>query len=83
MDNTTLIAILLMLLLGVVLYRLQRLCLQASRADWGSGLMNRIDGLNRLFCRYYHRLPPVELGDPRQRGLRWWSPTISPVLIRC
>ncbi|KRT55101.1 1-acyl-sn-glycerol-3-phosphate acyltransferase [endosymbiont of Ridgeia piscesae] len=64
MDNTTLIAILFMLLLGVVLYRLQRLCLQASRADWGSGLMNRIDGLNRLFCCYYHRLPPVELEIP-------------------
>lgn len=25
-------------------------------ADWGSPVLNRLDGLNRLFCRYYHRL---------------------------
>lgn len=25
-------------------------------ADWGKGWMNRLDGLNRLFCRHYHRL---------------------------
>jgi 1-acyl-sn-glycerol-3-phosphate acyltransferase len=26
------------------------------RADWGNKWLNRIDGLNRLFCRRYHRL---------------------------
>jgi 1-acyl-sn-glycerol-3-phosphate acyltransferase len=26
-------------------------------ADWGSPFLNRLDGLNRLFCRTLHRLP--------------------------
>jgi 1-acyl-sn-glycerol-3-phosphate acyltransferase len=29
---------------------------RAHRADWGHWSLNMIDGLNRLFCRYYHRL---------------------------
>lgn len=29
---------------------------KANVADWGHPWMNRLDGLNRLFCRYYHRL---------------------------
>lgn len=28
----------------------------ANGADWGHPALNRLDGLNRLFCRYYHRL---------------------------
>ncbi len=28
----------------------------AAEADWGARWLNRLDGLNRLFCRHYHRL---------------------------
>ncbi|BAU48775.1 glycerol acyltransferase [Sulfurifustis variabilis] len=31
-------------------------CESANRADWGGKWLNRLDGLNRLFCRRYHRL---------------------------
>lgn len=44
-----------------LLWWFSRLCLAASEADWGNPWLNRIDGLNRLFCRYYHRFSPVEL----------------------
>lgn len=53
-----------MLALGVILgalaayavRRLLRACEAANRADWGGKWLNRLDGLNRLFCRHYHRL---------------------------
>lgn len=35
-------------------------------ADWGKGWMNRLDGLNRLFCRYYHRLQGASIPLPQQ-----------------
>lgn len=31
-------------------------CEAANVADWGSRWLNRLDGLNRLFCRHFHRL---------------------------
>jgi 1-acyl-sn-glycerol-3-phosphate acyltransferase len=43
---------LLVILLWLVMYRLQ----SAGLADWGGPWLNRLNGLNRLFCRYYHRL---------------------------
>ena len=35
----------------------------AQQADWGKAWLNYLDGLNRLFCKYYHRLQytPIEL----------------------
>lgn len=36
----------------------------AARADWGQGWLNTLDGLNRLFCRYFHRLRPTPLPLP-------------------
>jgi 1-acyl-sn-glycerol-3-phosphate acyltransferase len=33
-------------------------------ADWGSRHLNRLDGLNRLFCRRFHRLRPEPLALP-------------------
>ncbi len=37
----------------------------AHRADWGNPFLNILDGLNRLFCRYYHglRREPVPLPE--------------------
>jgi len=40
--------------------------LTQCRADWGSVWLNSLDGLNRLFCRYYHGLKHNHAGfdDP-------------------
>jgi 1-acyl-sn-glycerol-3-phosphate acyltransferase len=45
-------ACLLFVLVWLGMARLQSLGL----ADWGGPWLNRLNGLNRLFCRYYHRL---------------------------
>jgi 1-acyl-sn-glycerol-3-phosphate acyltransferase len=37
---------------------------RAHGADWGNGWLNAIDGLNRLFCRNYHRLQAQSLPLP-------------------
>jgi len=39
---------------AIVVRRAWRACLEASEADWGTPLLNALDGLNRLFCRRYH-----------------------------
>lgn len=47
------------LLAGVLLLLLiwiWRASLRACLINWGHGWMNWLDGFNRLFCRYYHRL---------------------------
>ena len=49
------------LIAGVILlvylwHRLLRVCEAANGADWGSRWLNRLDGLNRIFCRRFHRL---------------------------
>lgn len=36
--------------------RLIAACEAANRADWGGKWVNRLDGLNRIFCRRFHRL---------------------------
>jgi len=45
-----------LLALVVAWLRFWRLCERANSADWGSRWLNRLDGLNRLFCRRFHRL---------------------------
>ncbi len=40
--------------------------LLANEADWGRGWRNVIDGLLRLFCRYYHRLEYEPIPLPEQ-----------------
>ncbi len=37
-----------------------------AEADWGRAWLNRLDGLNRLFCRVYHRLRADPLPLPAQ-----------------
>lgn len=53
----------LLLVAGVTM--LGRACKRANGADWGVSWLNRLDGLNRLFCRYYHRYrhDPVPLPE--------------------
>jgi 1-acyl-sn-glycerol-3-phosphate acyltransferase len=46
-----------------------RQLVQASKAaqitDWGRGWLNTLDGLNRIFCRYFHRLRDTHLPLPK------------------
>lgn len=39
-------------------------CRRANLTDWGVGWMNLLDGLNRLYCRHFHRLADVRLYLP-------------------
>lgn len=41
---------------------------RAQVADWGNGFLNRLDGLNRLFCRYFHRFRFDTVAVPEQGG---------------
>lgn len=49
--------LLLAVLLGIAAARLWGAAGRANEVDWGHDWVNRLDGLNRLFCRYFHRLP--------------------------
>lgn len=44
--------------------RALRACRAAARADWGRGWLNTMDGLNRIFCRHFHRLHTTRLPLP-------------------
>ena len=60
----TVIILILVTALGIWVWRRGlRYCEQAAVADWGVRWLNRLDGLNRIFCRWYHRLrhDPVPL----------------------
>ncbi|CAH9017133.1 lysophospholipid acyltransferase family protein [Candidatus Nitrosacidococcus sp. I8] len=51
-----------------IIYGLQA-CKNANRADWGSILLNYLDGLNRIYCRKFHRLNPKLLPLPETGGV--------------
>jgi len=44
--------------------RLWRWLHAASRADWGRDWLNALDGVNRIFCHRFHRLPSVRIELP-------------------
>ncbi|MEO5574380.1 MAG: lysophospholipid acyltransferase family protein [Gammaproteobacteria bacterium] len=46
--------------------RVCRACEAANLTDWGSVWLNRLDGLNRLFCTRYHRLIYDPIALPEQ-----------------
>lgn len=60
--------LLLVLLAGLwLLWRwVCRQCEVANEVDWGNRWLNRLDGLNRLFCRRYHRLRCTPIGLPEK-----------------
>ena len=53
-------------LLGVSLVLLVAWVARQTSTDWGHRGLNWLDGLNRLFCRYYHGLQDVLLPLPEQ-----------------
>ncbi len=56
MSTTDLTAVATLLVSSIFLFWLWRTTGNAAVADWGGPWRNRLDGLNRLFCRHYHRL---------------------------
>lgn len=64
-------AIVIFVILSLLLFftwRLIRVCEAANEADWGSKWWNRLDGLNRLFCRHVHKLVAEEIPLPETGG---------------
>ena len=60
------LAVLLGLTLAIFLWRRFMAALaRRSVADWGRPWLNRLDGLNRILCRRFHRLhhPPLDLPE--------------------
>ncbi len=49
--------------------RLIAACERENRADWSSKWLNRLDGLNRIFCRKYHRLHFDPIPLPKSGGI--------------
>jgi 1-acyl-sn-glycerol-3-phosphate acyltransferase len=56
--------ILALIVLALAARWLVRLGDRAQGADWGHRWLNCLDGLNRLFCRHYHRLRKRRLRLP-------------------
>lgn len=55
------------LLVAAAIYgwrRLMQACKRAQVADWGRPWLNRLDGLNRIFCRRFHRLKAHAISMP-------------------
>jgi len=62
-DLFNITAIIILIILLWLLIRAFKAITAAQQTDWGASWMNFVDGLNRLFCKYYHRLQytPIEL----------------------
>jgi 1-acyl-sn-glycerol-3-phosphate acyltransferase len=59
--------LILLLPVALALWLLRRAilaCEAANEADWGGRWLNRLDGLNRIFCHRFHRLSKWRLGLP-------------------
>ena len=56
--------VLLFVALMLALWFIRGRLLAASRADWGHSGLNVLDGLNRIFCQRFHRLPAMHLPLP-------------------
>lgn len=65
------ITITVLLLLALGMWKLWQITGKACGADWGRPWMNHLDGLNRLFCRHYHRL----------QGERIYLPQSGPAIV--
>lgn len=66
MDKLLLISVPVFAVVWFLWRRLCERCDAANGADWGTCWLNRLDGLNRLFCRHYHRLQHQAIPLPEQ-----------------
>jgi 1-acyl-sn-glycerol-3-phosphate acyltransferase len=62
-DTLLILVIIILLWLGK---RSLRAMVQAQQVEWGQSWLNHLDGLNRLFCRHYHRLQHTPFDLPTQ-----------------
>ena len=70
----------------VVVIWLLRIGKRYQQADWGNGFLNCLDGLNRLFCKHYHRLIFDEVPLPEKGGAILAANHVSgldPLLMSC
>ena len=67
MNGAWLAVILLLVVLLWLVRRIRAMCEAANEVNWGSSWLNRLDGLNRLFCRKFHGLPNAAIPLP-ERG---------------
>ncbi len=58
------VLLLALLVIVIALFWLGRVGARACKADWGRPWINRLDGINRLFCRRYHRMRHGHLALP-------------------
>jgi 1-acyl-sn-glycerol-3-phosphate acyltransferase len=65
MSSILFVVAMILLALG---WWLIRVCEAANEADWGSTWWNRLDGLNRIFCRKVHRLVADDIPLPENSG---------------
>lgn len=59
---------------------------RAQKAEWGNPILNRLDGLNRLFCKSYHRLKYDPIDRPENGGAIVAANHVSgldPLLMGC
>ena len=59
MDYLSILFILLIIVF--LLFRFVRACKKANKTDWGSSVLNILEGMNRIFCQRYHRLNEVTI----------------------
>lgn len=70
--------------IAILVWLLLRKCEQHKGADWGGRWWNRLDGLNRLFCRHVHGLKADAIELPDSGGALLVSNHVSgldPLLI--
>jgi len=61
--------LIILVILVIVAWWIKRLlnaCVLANLTEWGNPWLNCLDGLNRLFCQYYHRLEYIPIELPKQ-----------------
>lgn len=66
MQISTVIILVIIALLVIGYFWLIRIGDAANIAEWEHKSANRIDGLNRLFMRYYHSVPTVSIELPAE-----------------
>ncbi len=73
------------LVAGLVVW-LARVGKRAQRAEWGNAFLNRVDGLNRIFCKSFHRFEFDPIVIPEEGGAIVASNHVSgldPPLLSC
>ncbi|NNJ90266.1 MAG: 1-acyl-sn-glycerol-3-phosphate acyltransferase [Gammaproteobacteria bacterium] len=53
--------LIILLIIVFLLFRFISACKKANQTDWGSPVLNVLEGMNRLFCHRYHRLNKVTI----------------------